>query len=365
MSTALQLLQEQIALAAQTGADMTEVQKGGSGPRLLPLGVAQARLVEYVEFGQQPQEYKGVAKDPQLEFQLGFALTGFAPNPDPAGQPIPYANEDGSPHIWRPWPMSMSRNEKAGAYLTFKAMNYKGLHKHFAQMLGEAFLLPIVHLQPTKADQKVKSVGDLKNIRPPFYPDPLSGTIVNVPVASARDQDLKFFSWDHPTVEGWNALKVEGEFENKDASGAVTKVSKNRVQEAILGALDFSGSPLELLLKTSGVAFTVPPKKAPPVQAVVPAAVAPAAAPAVVLAVVPTAGIVLPSTAPAVAVPAVVPESTAVATPNVAVVPAAVHSEPVQSSAPVAAVIVAAAPVVVAATPVSLPAVELPVIPGA
>jgi len=69
MSAKLAALQ---ALAAQdvaeSGIDLNEAVKGGGGGRLLPEGYAFGRLVEYIEFGNQPQEFQGQAKDPALEF---------------------------------------------------------------------------------------------------------------------------------------------------------------------------------------------------------------------------------------------------------------------------------------------------------
>jgi len=335
MSTILEQIKAQAELAAQTGPDMTEVQVGGSA-RVLPLGMAQARLVGYIELGMQAQEYQGKAKQPAMEFQLMFALTGAAPDPDNPGKTLPYTNDDGSPYIFTTFPTSMSRNEKAQAFLVFKAMNYKGTAKHFGQLIGDAFLLPIVDMKNEKTG-KVRRTPDLKNIKPPYYPDPMTGQVINVPVAPPRDEDLKFFSWEHPTLEGFNALKVEGEWENKDEkTGVITKESKNRIQEKMLGATDFIGSPLELLLKQNNVAYVIPAKKAA------------ATAPAVPTAAVPNVQAATPvvAAAPAIAVPAGV----AVVTP-----------QPAQTIAPAAIAPVAVIPASVAvATPAAAPAVALP-----
>lgn len=312
MSTVLEQMKALAAQAAATGPDMTEVQTGGDR-RVLPLGVAQARLVEYVELGMQPQEFGGKAKEPAMEFQLGFALTGFAPNPEDPSAPLPYANADGSPYIFRTYSMGLSRNEKARAFLTFKAMNYKSLHKHFAQMLGEAFLLPIVDKVNEKT-KKTTRTADTLGIRPPHYPDPATGQTISLNVAPPRDEDLRIFIWDHPTLEGWKALEIEGEWENKDAAtGAVTKKSKNFIQEKMLSATDFAGSQLAILLGTNNVAYKIPPK---------PAAVA---APA-------TPGAALPPTQPATPVVAATPQVIA-AVPVVVATPAPVL--PTEAASPV------------------------------
>lgn len=255
----LEALRKQAEEAAQTAENMNEATKGGGG-RLLPEGYAFARLVEYVEFGKQPQEFNGKAKEPALEVQLGFALWGEG-----------YQNEDGSPYVIRPWPFAISRNEKAKAYKLFKAMNWKGDKTAFPQLIGAAYLVKIVHNKDREG--KVRSSMDLNSILPPL--DPV--TKAPYPIPEAREADLRFFLWNYPTLEGWDSLYVDGKWDDGR--------SKNRVQETIVSALDFPGSPIELLLKQAGKAIPTPaPAPAKPAGPVVPtapgsAAVAPPTAP--------------------------------------------------------------------------------------
>lgn len=316
MNAFLQAQAALIAAAAETGPNMTEVQKGGGGGgRLLPEGYAFGQLVEYIEFGSQPQEYQGVAKDPAPTFQLGFALSGEG-----------YQNEDGTPYLTRTYTMAMSRNEKAKAFLLFKALNWKGDKTHFAQMLGQKFLVKIVHTKPDAAAQakgaKPRSIIDTKGFLPPL--DPVTRAPYGIP--DAPDSMYRLFLWEHPTLDGWNSLFIEGEFEAKDGKPAR---SKNFVQEEILGAVDFPGSPLEQLLVSSNVTFKRPEPKpvaaAPAAPAAAPAA--PAAAPAAV-----------PNVAPATAPVAVVP-SPSVPSPAAAPVvsPAAVPAMPAMPAMPKAA----------------------------
>lgn len=248
-------LQELLAQAndyAELSDDMNEAQKGGGG-RLLPAGYAFGRLVEYIELGMQAQEYNGQPKDPALEVQVGFALTGEG-----------YQNDDGTPSIIRPFSFALSRNEKAKAFKLFKALNWQGTAKHFGQLLGQAFLVKIVHVQ--NKDKKTVSRIDLDGFLPPI--DPVSKQ--PYPIAPARDEDLRLFLWSSPTLDAWNSLYVEGTWDDDK--------SKNRTQETILAAMDFAGSPLEMLLKGTGIAPAAVPA-VPNTQA--PAApVAPAVAPA-------------------------------------------------------------------------------------
>ena len=283
MSAKLAALQ---ALAAQdvaeSGIDLNEAVKGGGGGRLLPEGYAFGRLVEYIEFGNQPQEFQGQAKDPALEFTLGFALTGQG-----------YQNDDGTPYIVRTYNTALSRNEKARAFKLFKALNWKGTAKSFAQLLGETFLVKIKQVPKSKADPKIVSRIDLDGFLPPL--DPV--TRQPYPIAEAPDDMYRLFLWSRPTKEAWDSLYIEGEYEGK---------SKNRIQEQILAALDFQGSPLQQLLMASGVTALPTETPAVPVAAPVaaaPAAVAPTPAPAVPVApaAVPVAPLAVPA---AVATPA-------------------------------------------------------------
>ena len=319
MSAKLAALQ---ALAAQdvaeSGIDLNEAVKGGGGGRLLPEGYAFGRLVEYIEFGNQPQEFQGQAKDPALEFTLGFALTGQG-----------YQNDDGTPYIVRTYNTALSRNEKARAFKLFKALNWKGTAKSFAQLLGETFLVKIKQVPKSKTDPKIVSRIDLDGFLPPL--DPV--TRQPYPVAEAPDDMYRLFLWSRPTKEAWDSLYIEGSYEGK---------SKNRIQEQILAALDFQGSPLQQLLMQSGVTALPTAAPATPVAAPVaaaPAAVAPTPAPAAVAAAaVPAA----PLAVPAAASPAVA----SVAVPSVsAPTPAPVAVAPVAAPAGVPAPVTPAAPI--------------------
>lgn len=319
MSAKLAALQ---ALAAQdvaeSGIDLNEAVKGGGGGRLLPEGYAFGRLVEYIEFGNQPQEFQGQAKDPALEFTLGFALTGQG-----------YQNDDGTPYVVRTYNTALSRNEKARAFRLFKALNWKGTAKSFAQLLGETFLVKIKQVPKSKTDPKIVSRIDLDGFLPPL--DPV--TRQPYPIADAPDEMYRLFLWSRPTKEAWDSLYIEGEYEGK---------SKNRIQEQILAALDFQGSPLQQLLMASGV--TALPTAAPATPVAAPVAAAP-------VAVAPT--------------PAPVAPAAPVAPPAAPVAPAAAPAAPVAAPLAVPAAVATPAPVAVApvAAPVGVPAPVMPAAP--
>lgn len=288
-------LKAQAELAAQTGPNMTEAQKGGGSGRLLPEGYAFGRLVEYIEFGKQPQEFQGQAKDPALEFQLGFALWGEG-----------YQNEDGTPYMLRPYSIAMSRNEKAGAFKLFKLLNWKGDKTHFSQLIGDGFLVKIVHADKSKADKTKVSRIDLTGFLPPL--DPVTKS--PYPIPEPADDAYRLFLWDRPTKEAWNSLYVEGTWDDGK--------SKNRVQESILGAVDFEGSALQALLMQSGVAALPSAPEVPQANPTLPAVnAAPALTPASPAG---ATGIAVPASAPVL--PALTPTFPSNPVPSMPSIPA-------------------------------------------
>ena len=263
MSEFLKQAQQLIDGASQYKDDMNEAQKGGGG-RLLPEGYALGRLCEYVEFGVQPQEYDGKAKPAAPEFRLGFALVGEG-----------YENEDGTPYVVRTFNIAESRNDKAKAFKLFKKLNWDGTKKNFAQLLGAHFLVKITHVE-NKQTKKKSSRIDLDGFLPPM--DQLSKK--PYPAPEVPEELWKLFLWDKPTVAGWNSLHIEGT--NDEGK------SKNYLQETILSAENFEGSPLQQMLLGANIALPEVAEKPVPEQE---AAAAPAAP-------------VTPATAGAISMPA-------------------------------------------------------------
>lgn len=282
--------------AAEYGPDMNEAVSGGSGARLLPVGNAFAVLIGVVELGRHPQEFNGKAKEPADEVQLTFALMGQGFNGEK------YANDDGTPYIMRCYPFTMSRNEKARAFLTFKKMNWKGQAKSFPQLLGQAFFLPIKQQPKSKTDATPVSRPDLTGILPPL--DAMTGQPYQVPQVDPKLFHL--FLWEKPTIECWDSIYVDGNYDDGE--------SKNVTQGTITAALNFQGSPIQQLLLANGLPIPSPRKArnkpatpSDPAAGTTPAAppaappVAPPAAPGV-----PSPGPLAPPAA-AAAVPAAIP----------------------------------------------------------
>lgn len=210
---------------AEVGADMNEEQTGGGG-FLVPEGHYLARLVGYVELGQHINTSpKAKNKKPSPMFFLKFALWGEG-----------VQHEDGKPRIIQSRTMTLGRNEKSNAFKLFKRMNYKGTAKNYAELLDEAFLLEFVHSEGDGANAgKVYSNINLETVAPPI--DVMTKKPYPVP---EFDGDYQVFIWDLATQEQWDSIYIEGERDDGK--------SKNWIQDKIMTAVDFAGSPIDLLL---------------------------------------------------------------------------------------------------------------------
>lgn len=214
----------------ETSLDMTEETKGGGAKRLLPEGYTLARLCEYIEYGDQPQEYQGETKAPAPEIQLGFELYGED-----------YLNEDGTPYVEHCYPFSVTRTAKSNAFKMFKIMNWQGDKTRWLELVGKPFIVKVV--QYLAADKKTKrSKIDLLSTLPPL--DTLSKKPHQVQPLTI--ENLRVFLWDNPQLAHWDGLEIK---------------SNNFIQEGILGAVNFAGSALESLLMGEGREIIIPVKK--------------------------------------------------------------------------------------------------------
>lgn len=225
---ALELLIEN---TADTGVDMTEESAGGGGRKLLPKGACLGRIVEYIEYGSQEQFHEGVKKDrPADEISLGYCLYDEG-----------YANEDGTPYLDHGMSFSVTRTAKSNAFKAFKVLNWQGTATRWLQLVGKPFLFEYDNRISAKT-KKPYHLNNLQLARPPLDPrtkkpyecDPVDPT------------HLRVFLWDAPQLAHWDSLEIKG---------------NNFIQEKILGALNFAGSPLESLLLENNREIKIPVKK--------------------------------------------------------------------------------------------------------
>lgn len=220
---------------ATQGIDQSVTQSGGNfADVLLPKGTYFGRFMEYIELGKKIPMHMGkpTGKPAVMNVRLGFIV--YTP--------------DGSIKRINPFPMAVSSFEKAKFKQVFDKMNYDGTLKHMAQRLGQAFMFEVE--QYTSKVGKTSNTIDFLSLRqvPRFNPE--TGAELTLPALD--ESQLRLFLWNNPTKETWDSLYIE---------------KSNFLQEDILQAVDYAGSPLQQLLEGN----------VPTPEALAPAAPAPAA----------------------------------------------------------------------------------------
>lgn len=239
-------LLDQVKASAAKLKDQT-ADTGGSFERELPAaGKALARFVSYIEIGKRPQKpYMGKAKPDAHEVLLSFELLGKKHRKE-----IKQDNETKVVYPVIHIRTTIKGGERAGFTKLLKSMAYGRDITHMALMLGEGFVVDVVHNKVGEG-QDAKTYANLRNdtgwtVSGPFRVDDEGETApLNVPAAT---QPLKLLLWDAPTKEQWESIFIDGTYEKKDDKGNVTQVSKNWIQENILKATDFEGSAVQALL---------------------------------------------------------------------------------------------------------------------
>ena len=228
--------QDAIKAAAAKTPNMNEAQKGGGDRVIAPEGPARLRLIGYVETGSHASTYLGVEKV-RNKVELIFELSG--PNHKPQefdGVKVPFRISVKE---------NLFLNEKANFFKLFKAMNYTGEATHMAQLLGEDFLGTVYHSTFKNSAGKEVTFATLKgpngyNIGKPYFTNPETGEEKRI-TADPAISEQRLFLWDFPSKEMWDALYIDGQW---DDGG-----SKNVFQDKIKAALNYQGSPIDLILQ--------------------------------------------------------------------------------------------------------------------
>lgn len=213
-------------------------------------GKTVARFIEYIELGKQPRKaFQGKAKAPADSVRITFELLSpkhIKEVTNEAGAKIKVAER-----ISFNVPKLFS--DKAKYKKLFNKMNRGRANiTHMTQMLGEAFILDIVHNTSGEGENKkvYANITDSEGaytIAAPYMEDPLTGNKQEVPVPPAISP-IRIFLWNNPTKETWDSLFIDGTRSVKTDGGQEKEVSKNWLQETILKATNVGGSRLEQLL---------------------------------------------------------------------------------------------------------------------
>lgn len=236
------------ALAAEQEDQTKAPERADFEVRIPAAGVTVGRFIEYIELGKHKQpDYQGKKKPDAEMVRIVFEL--LAPKnireEEVQGTPTKFADRI-------TLTIKKSTDDKAGFKKLFRAMTYGRDIKHMAMMLGEAFVITVIHNPVGEGDDKktyanIRDDSGVWQIAAPFKVDPLTEEKTAYPVAEPLSP-VKIFLWKNPTKETWDSLFIDGTRTVKDAKGNETEVSKNWLQEKIIAATDFDGSPLMTLL---------------------------------------------------------------------------------------------------------------------
>lgn len=256
-------------VADETGKDMT---KATAGRELPPEGMAGLRFVSYVELGSHESGGQfGVKVKPKARFV--FELSGpLYPVKEFDGQKV-------APTVSFELPISTSSKSHYNKLLS--SMNLDGKAKNFFGLLGDAYGGQVFHrkyatgqddkskpetwsgvaVDLTNPQTKASSIG--RAVKPEIKivdgePEP-TGRMIPRTVPPAITQ-ITGLSWDLPQIAHWDGLYIAGQYEAEIKDGVEIRKarSKNFIQNKILSAKNFHGSPLELLLQNAGRELDLP-----------------------------------------------------------------------------------------------------------
>lgn len=219
-----------IAAEAEHTPDMNDVTSGGARV-ILDEGHYLGAICRYIDIGEHEDEYNGKVTGVFPKVRFGVAVF----NPDEDG------NLDPDPVLVTPFPMTIKRNEKAGAYKAFRALNYQNDPKitHMAQFFLKPRFFKVT--KNTSKDGKREYNGiDWTQTMPAV--DPM--TKRQYPLPDIPDELKVLFLWNNPDKSQWDKLHIEGERDDG--------TSKNFIQDEIANALNFHGSAVDLMLRGGG-----------------------------------------------------------------------------------------------------------------
>ena len=216
-------------------------------------GPCVARLVSVIEIGNHPQRpYNGQEKPPAPEVIFQFELLGKKHRKE-----IEVTGEDGTKTKKVVYPIITERMAiKAGpraAYIKLlEALRYgRKEMTHPAMMIGEAFILTIIHGDNGKEGKEKRVYANIKDasgnwkVGAPVRVNEEGDTEpLKAPAATVEERCLL---WDSPDMDQWNSLYIPGS-RTKKVDGKEQEVSKNWLQETCKAALNFEGSALETLI---------------------------------------------------------------------------------------------------------------------
>ncbi len=248
---------------------------GGSfTPRRIPMGRHPIRMISYVELGvQEGGMYAGKQKPDENQARLTFEFLGKRTITE---------GEDGKISVpMKSVTKKLSYHPKAGFFKMFNQLRGgDNSITHAAQMIGtKAWLVSVVwrtkdesgqyftikKSEVDKYEERLKSAKTDAQRKDYRIFDNIEWSSLSAPVTPVLDEDgedtgevrplsvresvndFQLFLWDNPTPELWGSIFIEGEY-TREVNGETTTFSRNFLQNIILGAKNFAGSPIEDML---------------------------------------------------------------------------------------------------------------------
>lgn len=226
-------------------------------------GPHMGRFIWYVEIGKHLKKgnpkYKTKDED-QNQALLGFELTGK--------KSISEYEKDGEKKEFHPMltanHIKISGHVKSPFKKLFDIMRAGSVSNssatHFIQLLNEPVVAKVKH--NTVEDKTYANWRDDEGnfmVQPPVFTNPETLETQRVNVPPAQEENFKVLIWDQPTKEQWDSLYIDGTHTRKEkrkVDGKEVEVevehSNNWIQDLILKAKNFKGSPLHDLLEGLG-----------------------------------------------------------------------------------------------------------------
>lgn len=228
-------------------------QSNNKETKVIPSGAQVARFVSYVEMGKHQPMFKGKPavfdsgkragqqKEPETIIQLVFEFTAAEYTGDyplTICTSIPweseFINKLAIPESLLNGTLSRQFAMKSGFMKYLEALKDAtgDHHQNMDAYIGAPLLINVTHRQG-KADDKgvIPVYAQMKpeGINKPEWRHPLSGKVEMLEVPPSKGTYCSVYDWDAPTPEGWKLLMPS-------------------VQKAIKSALNFDGSPTQLML---------------------------------------------------------------------------------------------------------------------
>lgn len=226
-------------------------------------GRTLARFIGYIEMGARETTYQGQVNGSALKAKLAFELLG---------KNYVHTNEETNEKHGTLYyeDIFVKTGDKASfRKLLMKMRNGRENIKNMEQMLGETFIIKVVHNKSEDGKTYANIRGDGEwFVQPPIHEDPVSGEVTRLE-APQPTFPYRLLLWNNPSKLQWDSLFVDGTYTRKNKDGSETEVSKNWLQESIVNeALDFEGSALEALLVTDGLDLSAMRAEPAPEEAV-------------------------------------------------------------------------------------------------